>query len=96
MARMRSERTIYDLQAWELVVNHPELVLMITETNGTLLAIDITHKVSFKPRDLGEDYIYTIVPFAHWLAGFNQFHNVKCDTWNDVLDYYRKEGAKLW
>jgi hypothetical protein len=96
MARMRRERTMYDLQAWELIITHADLVLIVQDSESTILAVDLCSKIHFKPRDLGEDNIYTILPFDKWVAGFSKHHRVSCWTLEDVREFYRKEGAKLW
>lgn len=96
MARMKRERTIYDLQAWELIITRADLVLIVKDCESTVLAIDICNQVTFKPRDLGEDNIYTIIPFNQWVVGFSKFHNVRCFTLEDVREFYRKGGALHW
>lgn len=89
------KRTIYDLMAWELL-SSGDLVVIIQDAKRKVITIDFCNIINFDQRDIIDGYIYMIVPFSHWIAGFNVNHNVMCKTFEDIKDYYRKGGVLHW
>lgn len=101
MARMKKDRTAYDLQAWELGWCNPSVAMIVYENkkdDASVIKIGLYDEIRFMPCDLASDSnnLYQIISFQSWLLGFNIHHKTDCKTMDDIKDYYRKEGAKLW
>lgn len=91
----KKNRTIYDLKTWEML-SSGEIVVIIQDKNGKVWTIDFTNALTFTQNDTNDFYIYMILPFSHWLAGFNAHKSTDCKTFEDIRDYYRKGGALHW
>jgi hypothetical protein len=94
MAR-KEKRTIYDLKAWEML-SSGEIVVIIQDSLKRVVTIDFVNALSFAQRDISDGYMYMILPFSHWLAGFNARQGTECKTFEDIRDYYRKGGVLHW
>lgn len=98
MTRQTKTRSKYDLNAWELMELYPTVVMIVSNKNGQISTIMPASKITFMPCELAADSrdFYEIIGFETWLKGFSLHHKVKCKTFDDVKEFYKKGGALLW
>ena len=92
----KKARTQYDLQAWEMLTDKPEVVLMVTDSKGDIIQVEPCINVSFVVYDSFKGCILNIIGFDRWLYNFNKYHGVKCYSMNDIREFYKKGGALHW
>lgn len=77
---------------------NPRIVMTRTDPKGVIKSIDLCNEITFMPCDLASDSkdFYEITSFDYWLMHFNIHHGVRCENMEDIKEFYRKEGARLW